>query len=110
MQMHYGPTPFKYMHFSARQQKYKLVSPHDFPHGIVHQPTDHVLENVLKNLELYHMENDPSERINIAKQHPDIVDKLLEEYENWLLRAIMAVNLKRVYRVKWLSIYAFAHK
>ena len=33
-QMHYGPTPFKYMHFAARTQKYKLVSPHDFPHGI----------------------------------------------------------------------------
>ena len=83
VQMHYGPTPFKYMHFAARTQRYKLVSPHDFPHGIVHQPTDHVLKNVLKNLELYDVENDPSERINIANKHPELVDKLLEEYENW---------------------------
>lgn len=83
VQMHYGPTPFKYMHFSARQQQYKLVSPHDFPHGIVHQPTDFELKNVLKNLELYDVQKDPSERVNIASQHPKIVEELLEEYENW---------------------------
>ncbi|WP_152286611.1 arylsulfatase [Flavicella marina] len=82
-QMHYGPTPFKYMHFAARSQKYKLVSPHNFPHGIVHQPTDFQLKNVLENLELYDLENDPSERINIADKHPDIVETMLEAYENW---------------------------
>jgi DNA-binding Lrp family transcriptional regulator len=47
------------------------------------------------------------ERRKIIKGFTVVFD---EEYENWLLRAIMAVNLKRVYRVKWLSIYAFAHK
>ena len=83
VQMHYGPTPFKYMHFAVRTQKYKLVSPHDFPHGIVHQPTDFELKNVLKNLELYDVENDPSERINIAENHPELVDKMLSRYENW---------------------------
>lgn len=99
MQMHYGPTPFKYMHFSARQQKYKLVSPHDFPHGIVHQPTDHVLKNVLKNLELYDMENDPSERINLADKHPEIVDKLLEEYENWFDEVTEERDAKGIQRI-----------
>lgn len=99
MQMHYGPTPFKYMHFSARQQKYKLVSPHDFPHGIVHQPTDHVLKNVLKNLELYDMENDPSERINIASKHPKIVEKLLEEYENWFDEVTEERDAKGIQRI-----------
>ncbi|MDO7085167.1 arylsulfatase [Pseudocolwellia sp. AS88] len=83
VQMHYGPTPFKYMHFNLRTPKYKLVSPHNFPHGIVHQPTDNILKNVVKNLELYDMENDPSERINIASKHPDIVEAMLERYENW---------------------------
>ncbi|WP_346882876.1 arylsulfatase [uncultured Algibacter sp.] len=83
VQMHYGPTPFKYMHFSLRTPKYKLVSPHNFPHGIVHQPTDFELKNVLKNLELYNVEKDPSERINIAKNNPDIVDEMLSRYENW---------------------------
>ena len=99
MQMHYGPTPFKYMHFSARQQKYKLVSPHDFPHGIVHQPTDHVLRNVLKNLELYDMENDPSERINIASKHPKIVENLLEEYENWFDEVTEERDAKGIQRI-----------
>lgn len=83
VQLHYGPTPFKYMHFTLRTPKYKLVSPHPFPHGIVHQPTDNVLKNVLKNLELFDVHNDPSERVNIAKDHPEIVDALLIRYENW---------------------------
>lgn len=83
VQMHYGPTPFKYMHFGLRTPKYKLVSPHNFPHGIVHQPTDFELKNVVKNLELYDVENDPSERINIAKENPEIVNAMLERYENW---------------------------
>ena len=83
VQMHYGPTPFKYMHFGLRTPKYKLVSPHNFPHGIVHQPTDFELKNVVKNLELYDVVNDPSERINIAKKHPEIVNAMLERYENW---------------------------
>ncbi|MDU0353166.1 arylsulfatase [Paraglaciecola aquimarina] len=83
VQLHYGPTPFKYMHFTLRTPKYKLVSPHPFPHGIVHQPTDWVLKNVLKNLELYDVQADPSERINIAKDHPKIVDAMLLRYENW---------------------------
>ncbi len=83
VQMHYGPTPFKYMHFTVRGKKYKLVSPHPFPHGIVHQPTDHVLKQVVKNLELFDMEADPSERVNIAEQHPEIVNAMLEQYENW---------------------------
>jgi arylsulfatase/arylsulfatase A len=83
VQMHYGPTPFKYMHFTVRGKQYKLVSPHPFPHGIVHQPTDQVLNQVVKNLELYDMEVDPSERVNLAKQYPEIVDSMLEEYENW---------------------------
>ena len=47
------------------------------------ESNDFELENVLKNLELYDVENDPSERINLAKQHPEIIEKLLEEYENW---------------------------
>ncbi len=83
VQLHYGPTPFKYMHFTLRTPKYKLVSPHPFPHGIVHQPTDTVLNSVLKNLELFDMENDPSERVNLASKHPEIVDEMLIRYENW---------------------------
>ena len=82
-QMHYGPTPFKYMHFAVRTQKYKLVSPHDFPHGILYQPKDEELQEVLSNLELYDVEVDPSERINLADKYPEIVEDLLLKYESW---------------------------
>lgn len=99
VQMHYGPTPFKYMHFGVRTQNYKLVGPHDFPHGIVHQPTDHELKNVLKNLELYDVEKDPSERINLAQKHPDIVEKLLLDYENWFDAVTEERNAKGIQRI-----------
>lgn len=99
VQMHYGPTPFKYMHFTVRTPKYKLVSPHDFPHGIVHQPTDFELKNVLKNLELYDVENDPSERINIAKNHPEIVNDMLARYEDWFDEVTEERDEKGVQRI-----------
>jgi arylsulfatase A len=83
VQMHYGPTVFKYMHFAVRTQKYKLVSPHDDPHHILYQPTDSELKVVLDNLELYDIEKDTSERINLAKKHPEIVENLLSQYEDW---------------------------
>ncbi|MBC3759205.1 arylsulfatase [Hyunsoonleella sp. SJ7] len=99
VQMHYGPTPFKYMHFTLRTPKYKLVSPHNFPHGIVHQPTDFELKNVLKNLELYDVEKDPSERINIAKDHPEIVDEMLQRYENWFDEVTEERDAKGIQRI-----------
>lgn len=99
VQMHYGPTPFKYMHFALRTPKYKLVSPHNFPHGIVHQPTDFELKNVLKNLELYDVQNDPSERINIAKDHPEIVDAMLVRYENWFDEVTEERDAKGIQRI-----------
>ena len=82
-QMHYGPTTYKYMHFAARTQKYKLVSPHDDPHNILYQPKDEELELVLANLELYNVEKDSSERINLADKYPEIVEDLLAKYEVW---------------------------
>ncbi|WP_405293631.1 arylsulfatase [Algibacter sp. Ld11] len=99
IQMHYGPTPFKYMHFTLRTPKYKLVSPHNFPHGIVHQPTDFELLNVLKNLELYDVENDPSERINIAKDNPEIVESMLGRYEDWFDEVTEERSAKGIQRI-----------
>ncbi len=99
VQMHYGPTPFKYMHFAVRTQKYKLVSPHDFPHGILYQPTDDELEKVLSNLELYDIENDPSERVDLASKHPDIVENLLENYENWFDDVTQERDSKGIQRI-----------
>ena len=98
-QMHYGPTVFKYMHFAVRTQKYKLVSPHDDPHHILYQPKDEELKEVLANLELYDVENDPSERINLANKHPDIVEKLLARYENWFDEVTEERDSKGIQRI-----------
>lgn len=98
-QMHYGPTPFKYMHFAVRTQKFKLVSPHDFPHGILYQPKDEELQEVLSNLELYDVEADPSERINLAKKYPEIVEELLSKYENWFDEVTEERSAKGIQRI-----------
>ena len=98
-QMHYGPTPFKYMHFAVRGQKYKLVSPHDFPHGILYQPKDDELEDVLANLELYDVESDPSERIDIAEDNPEIVEELLAVYEDWFDEVTEERDAKGIERI-----------
>lgn len=99
VQMHYGPTPFKYMHFAVRMQEYKLVSPHDFPHGILYQPTDDELEKVLDNLELYNVIEDPTERINIAADHPEKVEELLAMYESWFDEVTEERSAKGIQRI-----------
>ncbi len=82
-QWHAGPVPFPYVHFAARKQRYKLIQPQDNPHGIFEHPTDAELRRWLDTLELYDVENDPSELNNLASKHPEIVEELLSEYENW---------------------------
>ncbi|MBO0590147.1 arylsulfatase [Cellulophaga sp. E16_2] len=99
VQMHYGPTPFKYMHFTVRTQTYKLVSPNDFPHGILYQPKDDQLKEVLSNLELYNIEEDPSERIDLAKKYPEIVEDLLAKYENWFDEVTQERDAKGIQRI-----------
>lgn len=99
VQMHYGPTPFKYMHFAVRTQKYKLVSPHDDPHNILYQPKDDELEKTLAKLELYDIENDPSERINMADKNPNVVEDLLLRYENWFDEVTEERDAKGIQRI-----------
>ncbi len=82
-QWHSGPVPYEYVHFAARTQRYKLIGPQDNPHAIIDPPSFDELKRWLSTLELYDVQNDPSERINIASQHPEIVEKLLGEYEDW---------------------------
>ncbi len=99
IQMHYGPTPFKYMHFAVRTQKFKLVSPHDDPHHILFQPDDEELKRTLAALELYDVENDPSERINVAQEHPEMVDNLLARYESWFDEVTEERDAKGIQRI-----------
>ena len=98
-QLHGGPTPFEYMHFAVRMQQYKLIAPQDDPHNILYQPKDDELKQVLAKLELYDVEADPSERINLAKKHPDIVNKLLTTYENWFDEVTQERDAKGVQRI-----------
>lgn len=82
-QLHAGPEPFRYVHFAVRTARYKLVSPDDNPHIVYDPPSERKIKSMLGSLELYDIQKDPSEINNIASAHPDIVDGLLEDYENW---------------------------
>tara|TARA_R110000868_G_scaffold127458_6_gene335123 strand:+ start:7685 stop:9373 length:1689 start_codon:yes stop_codon:yes gene_type:complete len=82
-QLHQSDVPFEYMHFAVRGPRYKLIAPHDYPHGIIFQPTDVELKRVVETLELYDVQKDSSEMYNIAKKHPEIVVEYLASYENW---------------------------
>lgn len=98
-QMMVGPTAFKYMHFAVRGPQYKLVSPHDDPHHLVYQPTDDELKETLANLELYDITNDPSERIDLSRQHPEIVNLMLDYYESWYDEVTQERDAKGIQRI-----------
>ena len=61
--------------------------------------TERKLKNVLKNLELYDVESDPSERINIAKEYPEIVDAMLARYEDWFDESTEERDAKGIQRI-----------
>jgi arylsulfatase/arylsulfatase A len=88
IQGHAGSEPFKYVHFTVRGQRYKLISPHDEPYEIVNRPNADEIKSMISSLELYDIEKDPSEINNIAKQNPGIVDDLLAKYEQWFDKVI----------------------
>ncbi len=72
-QWHRGNVPELYRNFTARGSKFKLVQPLGGADG---KPLSPVYE-------LYDLLADPCEKENIAASHPEIVKKLLNEYENW---------------------------
>ena len=82
-QWHNGPRPYRYVHFTVVTQDYKLVSPHPDPHSIIRQPTPEERRAMLSSLELYEIDEDPSEIHNIASEKQAQVDTLLQEYEAW---------------------------
>ena len=75
--------PLMYSHFAARSQRYKIVQPLPNPRDTVLDIGEYDINAQLKSLELYDIENDPSEITNIANSHPDLVESMMESYENW---------------------------
>ena len=82
-QWHAGPIPFQYVHFAARGPRYKLISPSDDPHNYDHPPNAQEKKRLLDSLELYDIQNDPSELSDLARKHPEILQQMLADYETW---------------------------
>lgn len=82
-QWHRGNVPELYRHFAIRRGRWKLLNPNGSPEQA--QPTPDGKQNatVRGNLELYDLETDPREQINLVAKHPDVVASLRAEYENW---------------------------
>lgn len=75
----YWDEPRLFVNCAARSQKYKAVMTSEESGQTYFQPVD------LKSTRLYDIENDPGETTDISKSHPDIVQKLRDEYEAWFL-------------------------
>ncbi len=73
----YADEPRLYVSCAARGQKYKIVmsAPGWLERYI--KPVD------MAETELYDIENDPGERHNIARDHPEIVRRMRNEYRAW---------------------------
>ena len=59
------PDSFKYTKFAVRNERFRLVGMN----------------------ELYDIQSDPGETINIIEQHPDVVKAMMAEYERWWAEA-----------------------
>jgi len=74
IQAHRGNVPVKFHHFAARGQKWKLVHPSGFgKESFEGDP----------RFELYDMEADPLEEHDLAAERPDVLAKLVADYEAW---------------------------
>lgn len=82
-QWHNGPRLYRYIHFTVVTEDYKLVSPHQDPHSVIRQPTPAERRDMVSSLELYNIKTDSSELHNIAGDHPDKVNEMLDKYERW---------------------------
>lgn len=75
----YWDEPRLFVNCAARGQKYKAVMTSEEPGGTYFQAVN------FKNTRLYDIENDPGESTDISQSHPDIVQKLRDEYERWFV-------------------------
>jgi arylsulfatase A-like enzyme len=82
IQWHQGLVPQLNRSFTVIGQKYKLVQ----AEGGFHKSGKFLAAQY--NYELFDIENDPYEQNNIAADHPDLVEKMRNEYENWFWEVI----------------------
>ena len=75
IQAHRGNQPVQYHNFMARSQRWKLVHPSGFGR---HEPASE-----RPDFELYDMHRDPMETRDVSGEHPDVVERLQEEYDAW---------------------------
>jgi arylsulfatase/arylsulfatase A len=74
IQAHRGDRPVKFHNFAARSQRWKLLHASGFgKESFEGKP----------RFELYDMLNDPLETKDLADNHPDMVEKMVKEYEAW---------------------------
>ena len=74
LQNHRGDTPQLNRNASARTQRWKIVQP-------LGEGTDPMPPGA--SFELYDMSVDPGETTNLAAEHPEIVARMREGYEEW---------------------------
>jgi len=83
-----NPDKYKWLSFSVRNQRYRLVENTEYPkskskkstakNGVTAIPED---ASLAMQLSLYDMENDPNQTKNIAEKHPELVAEMKKEYE-----------------------------
>lgn len=80
-QWHRGDEPQLYRNFAVRSRQYKLVQSKGRRSPLTNKELKEMLAN--KSFELYDIGTDPGEKKNIAAECPDIVVRMLKDYENW---------------------------
>jgi len=74
IQTHRGDRPLPLRHFFLRDRRFKLVHPTGFGgEGFEGEP----------RFELYDLLDDPTERTDLAADHPDIVSRMRATYDAW---------------------------
>lgn len=74
-QSHRGDEPAEFHNFAVRSQQWKLVRPTGFRGETVEEEIP---------FELYRIPQDPGEENNLAPNHPNLVQRYMDEYRSWL--------------------------
>jgi len=74
LQTHRGDRPILYHHFAVVTERWKLLNASGFEKEEYAGPP---------RFELYDLLQDPGERNNLAAEHPEIVERLRQDYEKW---------------------------